>query len=116
MDRYAHKQLLLARIAHERLELQRDVARLREAARPSQWLRAALGAGLGRSAFAGGADIAAWLGVARVLLRRYRFAAALLGAGAAALRGRRGWGRVVKLGVLGAAAWFGWRIVRRDQH
>jgi hypothetical protein len=46
------------------------------------------------------------------LLRRYRVAATLFGAVAPLLRGRAHWRRIVRLGVLGVAAWFGWRAVR----
>ena len=98
MDRHAQKQLLLARIAYQRIELRRDLARVREAARVPQLLRAALGG-------------AGW-GQAWSLLRRYRVVATLLGAVAPALGRRSRWRRIVRLGVLGAAAWFGWRAAR----
>ena len=108
LDRDARKQVLLTRIAFERVELRRDLARVRQAARLSSLLRSALGPKLGRSLFgAGGAD--GWVGVALGLLRRYRIAAALLGGVAPGLRGRRGWPRILRYGALAAAAWFGWR-------
>lgn len=118
MDRHAQKQVLLARIAYERVELRRDVARLREATGWARLLREAIGGGWGRSLFgagpgAGKLDGASLFGLAGSLLRRYRFASALFGAGAAVLGGRSGsWRRVVKLGVIGAAAWLGWQVVR----
>ena len=111
MDRHAQKQVLLARIAYERIELRRDVAQVREAARLPQLLRAAVGAGLGQSLF--GASWPAWLSPVLALLRRYRVAATLFGAVAPLLRGRAAqWRRIVRLSVLGLAAWFGWRAVR----
>jgi hypothetical protein len=116
-DRHAQKQVLLARIAFERLELRRDMARVRASAGLPQLLRALIGGGLGSAlggALSGGAGrgAVAWLGIARALLRRYRFAAALLGAGAGVLKGRGGWRRVVRVAVIGAAAWLGWRVVQ----
>lgn len=112
IDRAAQKQLLLARIAFQRVELRRDLARVREAARVPQLLRAALGGAPWGQALlgAGGARGAGWLGQAWVLLRRYRVLATLLGAVAPALGGRSR--RLVRLGLLGAAAWFGWRAAR----
>lgn len=114
MDRHAQKQVLLARIAYQRVELRRDLALVREAATVPQLLRTALGGGgrgwgqalLGASGMAG----AGWLGQVWTLLRRYRVVAALLGAVAPALGGRSR--RLVRLGLLGAAAWFGWRAAR----
>lgn len=114
IDREAQKQVLLARIAYQRVELRRDLAQVREAATLPQLLRAALGGGgsgwrqalLGASGAAG----AGWLGQAWSLLRRYRVVATLLGAVAPALGGRSR--RLVRLGLLGAAAWFGWRAAR----
>jgi hypothetical protein len=114
MDRHAQKQVLLARIAYQRVELRRDLARVREAATVPQLVRAALGGGgrgWGRALLgASGAGAAGWLGQAWSLLRRYRVVATLLGAVAPALGGRSR--RIVRLGVLGAAAWFGWRAAR----
>lgn len=114
MDRHAQKQVLLARVAYERIELRRDLARVREAARVPQLLRAALGGGgWGQALFgAGGTRGPGWFGQAWSLLRRYRVVATLLGALAPALGGRSRWRRIVRLGVLGAAAWFGWRAAR----
>jgi hypothetical protein len=114
LDREAQKQLLLARIAYQRIELRRELAQVREAARVPQLLRAALGSGgrgwgqvlLGASGTAG----AGWLGQAWSLLRRYRVVATLFGALAPALGGRSR--RLVRLALLGAAAWFGWRAAR----
>lgn len=117
MDRYAQKQVLLARIALERVALRADVARVRQAAHLPRLLRAAIGGGWGRSLF--GTDNASpgdWMGKARWLLRRYRFAAALLAGVAPMLGGGRGWRRMVKLGLIGAAAWWGWRAVQKRDH
>jgi hypothetical protein len=112
MDRHAQKQVLLARIAYQRIELRRDLARVREAARVPQLLRAALGGGTVSQALFGAVSAggSGWLGQAWSLLRRYRVVATLLGVVAPAL-GRRA-RRLVRLGVLGAAAWFGWRAAR----
>ena len=123
IDRHARKQVLLTRIAFERVELQRDLAQLRQAARVPQLLRGLVGASLGRSLFGagsaatGGAAAKGWVGLVLSLLRRYRVAAVLLGGVAPLLRGRGGWRRAVRLGALGAAAWFGWRATRnRDRN
>ena len=112
IDREAQKQVLLARIAYQRVELRRDLARVREAASVPQLLRTVLGGGNWSQALLGmsGARGAGWLGQAWALLRRYRVAATLLGAVAPALSGRSR--RLVRLGVLGAAAWLGWRAAR----
>ena len=114
MDRHAQKQVLLARIAYQRIELRRDLARMREAARVPQLLRSALGGGgrgWGQALFgAGSTGGAGWLGQAWSLLRRYRVMATLLGLLAPAMRVRSR--RLVRLGMLGAAAWFGWRAAR----
>ena len=111
-DREAQKQVLLARIAYQRIELRRDLARVREAARVPQLLRTVLGGGTWSQALLGTAGTrgVGWLGQAWALLRRYRVVATLLGALAPALGGRGR--RLVRLGVLGAAAWFGWRAAR----
>ena len=115
LDRYARKQLLLTRIAFERAELRRDVARVKQSVRLPQMLRAAVGGGLGRSLFgAGSAGSSGWVGLGLTLLRRYRVAAALLSGIAPLLRRRpgrgRNWSRLFKLGALAGAAWFGWRV------
>jgi hypothetical protein len=117
IDRVARKQLLLTRIAYERIELRRDVARLQQAAHLPAMLRHAIGGGLGKSLFgaAGKPGAGGWVGTALALLRRYRLAASLLGGVAPVLRGRRGWRRIAILGVLAAAAWFGWRTVARNR-
>jgi hypothetical protein len=119
LDRNARKQVLRTRIAFERLELRRDLAQLRQAARVPQLLRGLVGAGLGRSLFgaagATGATTQGWVGLALALLRRYRWAAALLGGALPLLRRRGGWRRIVRLGALGAAAWAGWRAARERQ-
>jgi hypothetical protein len=112
-DREARKQVLLTRIAFERVEMRRELAHVREATHVPRLLRAALGFGLGRPLFnAGGAPEGGWLHLAMSLLRRYRVAAALLGGVAPVLRGR-GLRRLIKFGLMGAAAWFGWSLVRK---
>jgi hypothetical protein len=114
MDRHARKQVLLARIAFERVEMQRDVARVRQAAHLPQLLRSVVGGGLGASLLgAGTAGQGGWLSLAMSLLGRYRVAAGLLASAAPLLGGRRGWRRVVRVGVFAAAAWLGWRVVRQ---
>ena len=113
IDRHARKQVLLTRIAFERIEMRRDVARLQQATRMPDLLRAVL------SATAGGAPSGAagrdgnWLTLALSLLRRYRGAAVLLGSLAPVWRVAKGWRRVVLVAGLGAAAWFGWRALNR---
>ena len=114
IDRHARKQVLLTRIAFERIGLRRDVAQLEQAARLPRVLRTLLGGGLGRSLFGAGTAPSAsgWFNSALAVLRRYRVAAALLGGLVPVLRGRAGWPRIARLGLLAAAAWFGWRATR----
>ena len=114
MDRHARKQVLLTRIAFERAELRGDLARVNAAARLPNLLRGAIGGSIGKSLFgaAGPAGQGGWVGLALSLLRRYRVAAALLGGAAPILRGRGGWRRVVRVGGLAAAAYFGWRFLQ----
>lgn len=114
IDRDARKQVLLTRIAFERVELRREFARVQQAAHLPNILRAALGGSLGRSLFGSGSPAGAggWIALALSLLGRYRVAAALLGGAAPVLRGRKGWRRLVRLGLLAAAAWLGWRAAR----
>ncbi len=114
MDRHARKQVLLTRIAFERVELRSELARVNRAARLPNLLRGAIGGGLGQSLFgaAGPAGQGGWVGLALSLLRRYRVAAALLGGAAPLMRGRGGWRRVVRLGGLAAAAYAGWHVVQ----
>ncbi len=113
MDRYDRKQVLLARIAFERVELQREVAHLRQAAQLPQLLRSVVGGGLGASLLgASAAGHGGWLNLALTLLGRYRVMAGLLAGAAPLLGGRRGWRRVAKVGVIAAAAWLGWRVVK----
>jgi len=118
MDRHARKQVLLTRIAFERAELRGELARVNTAARLPNLLRGAIGGNIGKSLFgaAGPAGQGGWVGLALSLLRRYRVAAALLGGAAPILSGRGGWRRVVRVGGLAAAAYFGWRFVQgRDK-
>lgn len=112
IDLEAQKQVLLARIAYQRIELRRELVRVREAASVPRLVRAALGGGTWSQAVlaAGGARGAGWLGYAWALLKRYRVLATVLGALTPAV-GRRG-RRFVRLGLLGAAVWFGWRAIR----
>ena len=118
MDRHARKQVLLTRIAFERAALRSELAQVSQAVRLPNLLRGAIGGPIGRSMFgaAGPAGQGGWVGLALALRRRYRVAAALLGASAPVLRGRGGWRRVVRLGGLAAAAYVGWRFARgRDR-
>ncbi|HEY4066437.1 MAG TPA: hypothetical protein VGM74_06040 [Burkholderiaceae bacterium] len=118
VDRHARKQVLLARIAFQRNEMQRDMAALREAAEPRQLLRAAIGrrfgGPLGRRLFGGarapaGADL---LTQALSWFKRYRGIAALVGGAVPVLRGGSGWGRALRIAVVAGAAWMGWRATR----
>ena len=114
MDRHARKQVLLARIAFERFELRRDVARVRQAAQLPQMLRSMIGGGLGAALLgAGTAGPGGWLNLAMSLLGRYRVVASAFAGMAPLLGGQRGWRRIVRLSVVGAAAWVGWRVVKR---
>ena len=117
MDDFARKQLLLTRIAIDRSELRANAAQVRQALGVPLLLRAVLGADIGRALFdAGGSGSADWLRAGLALLRRYRWAATLIGGIAPLLRsrerGRKGWRRLLRLGAVGAAAWFGWRALR----
>ena len=113
MDPQSRKQLLLTRIALDRVELRFDMTRVRQAVSVPLLWRALVGADLGRALFSGAkTGGAGWLRVALTLLRRYRLAATILGGIVPVLRGRGGWRRVALLGALGVAAWFGWRAVR----
>ncbi|HZT56608.1 MAG TPA: hypothetical protein VFA35_10305, partial [Burkholderiaceae bacterium] len=101
-------------IAFERAELRRQLTQVNAAARLPNLLRGVIGGNLGQALFgaAGPAGQGGWVALALSLLRRYRVAAALLGSAAPMLRGRGGWRRVVRVGVLAAAAYFGWRLVQ----
>lgn len=113
MDRDARKQILLTRIAFERVELRHELARLREAARVPNLLRRLVGLGLRPAPFGtGGTSASSWISMGLTWLRRYRLAAAVLGAAAPLLRGRRRWLRIAKLGAVAAAGWFSWRAVK----
>lgn len=118
-DRHARKQVLLARIAFQRHELQRELAQVRHAAEPRQLLRSALGESLGgtlgRALFGAGsraAPSADLLGQGLAWLRRYRVAATLVGSVLPVLSGGGRWRRVLRVGVIAGAAWLGWRVVR----
>jgi hypothetical protein len=113
MDPLARKQLLLTRVALDRVELRFDMNRVRQAVSVPLLLRALVGADLSRTLFSGGKTGGAdWLRVALTLLRRYRLAATIFGGIVPLLRARRSWRRVALLGAVGVAAWFGWRAVR----
>ena len=118
LDRHARKQVLLTRIAFERVALRSELAQVSQAARLPNLLRHAIGGNFGKSLFgaAGPAGQSGWVGPALALLRRYRLAAVLLGSAAPILRGRGGWRRIVRVGGLAAAACFGWWLVQgRDK-
>jgi len=113
VDRHARKQVLLTRIAFERIELRRDLARVHEAAHLPRLLRSLVGGSLGPQLFGGGAaGSAGWLRLALSLLGRYRVATALFAGVAPLLRRRSRWRHLVKLGAIGAIGWFGWRALR----
>jgi hypothetical protein len=112
MDRDARKQVLLTRIAFERIELRRDMARLQEAASVPNLVRAAVGDNVARTIF--GAMIpgkTAWLPLAMSLLRKYKVAATLL-AGVTPALGGRGLKRLTKYAAVASAAWAAWQVVR----
>jgi hypothetical protein len=119
IDRDARKQVLLTRIAFERSELARELAQVNRAARVPNLLRGLFGGGgLGRSLLGAGgpAGQAGWVALALALLRRYRVVATLLGGVAPLLRGHGRWRRhLLQLGGLAAAAWAGWRLVRKRE-
>lgn len=114
MDRHSRKQVLLTRIAFERIALRGELARVDQAARLPNLLRSAIGGNLAASLFgmAGPAGQGGWVGLALSLLRRYRLAAALLEGVVPLARGRGGWRRVARLSGLAAAAYAGWRAVQ----
>jgi hypothetical protein len=114
IDRHARKQVLLTRIAFDRAELARAVAQVGASARVPNLLRAALGEGVARSLFdsEGAGRTGGWLNLGLALLRRYRIAAALLGATAPLWRGRGRWRRVARIAGLTAAVAVGWRALR----
>jgi hypothetical protein len=113
MDRDARKQVLLTRIAFERIELRRDLALVEQSVRVPRILRAVLGGGLGSVFTKASLDKSGnWAALALSMLRRYRVAATLLGGLVPMVTGRSGWRRVVRLGAVGAALWFGWRAMR----
>jgi hypothetical protein len=117
VDPQARKQVLLTRIASERIALRKDVQQVQQAAHLPRLLRAAVGSALDRSLFGTGTTSPGdWAGKVLSLLRRYRLAAALLAGVAPVVGGRSGWRRIVRLGALAAAAWFGWRAVQRRDH
>ena len=113
MDPQARKQMLLTRIALDRVELRLDMTQVRQSVSVPLLWRALVGADLGRTLFSGTkTDGAGWLRVGLTLLRRYRLAATILASVLPVLRGRRIIRRVAVLGTLGVAGWFGWRALR----
>jgi hypothetical protein len=113
MDRHARKQVLLTRIAFERMELRRDLARVQQATNVSSLLRTVAGDNLGKTLL--GAMLpgkSSWLPMALSLLRRYKVAAALVGGLAPTLGGRKGWRRIGTVAALASAAWLGWRAAQ----
>lgn len=121
MDPHIRKQLLLTRIALDRVELRYGATRVRQSVGAPLLWRALLGADIGKALFGGGkTDGAGWLRLGLTLLRRYRLAATVFGSLAPLLglrraakgRPRNGWRRAVRLASIGTAAWFGWRALR----
>jgi len=113
IDQHARTQVLLTRIAFERVEMGRDLARLQQATRVPALLRAVLGGGASRTALGAAGRDGGWLTLALTLLRRYRGAAVLLGSLAPALRVVKGWRRIALLVGIGTADWVGWRALSR---
>lgn len=121
MDPQIRKQLLLTRIALDRVELRYGAARVRQSVGAPLLWRAIVGADIGKALFGSGkTDGAGWLRLGLTLLRRYRLAATVLGGLAPLLGLRRSakssqrstWRRAVRLAAIGTAAWFGWRALR----
>jgi len=115
LDLEARRQLLLTRIAFERDELRRDVARLHQATSLPYLLRSIFGIRLKPDWFGSpGASLGDWVSTGLSWLRRYRLATTVLGTlfgGAAPLLRKRGrWRRLVLLAaVAGGAAYWVWR-------
>ena len=114
VDRHARKQVLLARIAFTRNELRRDVTQLKRATQMPQLLRTVVGLRFGSTLLNAGIK-GDWLATGLAWLRRYRVAAALVGGVPPLLRGRGGWRRLLRIGVIAGAGWLGWRFVRDRQ-
>jgi hypothetical protein len=113
IDRHARKQVLLTRIAFERIEMRRDVTRLQQASRIPTLLRALLGIDAGRTSSPGGARDGNLLVQALALWRRYRGVAMFLGSLAPIWGVAKGWRRIVLYAGIGTAAWVGWRALSR---
>lgn len=114
MDPALRKQIVLTRIALERLELRRDITQLQVSVKVPRLWRAFVGSAIGPARRADGAALP-WTDWARWLLRRYRLAATLLAATSplwrrspSAHRGRR----VLVVVGAAAAAWAAWRLGR----
>ena len=109
MDRAARKQVLLTRIAFERMELRRDFSRVRQATSLPTLVRAAVGENVGRALL--GAMLpgkSSWLPTALSMFRKYKLAATLAAGFAPGLAGV-GLKRMTKLAAFASAAWLGWR-------
>jgi hypothetical protein len=109
MDRDARKQVLLTRIAFERIELRRDLARVQEAASVPNLVRAAVGENVGRALL--GAMLpgkTSWLPLAMSMLKKYKVVATLA-AGFAPGVTFRGLKSLTKYAGIASAVWFGWR-------
>ena len=118
MDRHARKQVLLTRIAFDRSQLRGDIARVSQAARLPNLLRGVVGGPVARSLFGAPSVVATrggWVGLALTLLRRYKVAASLIASAAPLVRGRGRWQQVLRLTVLGAAAWASWQYVQNKR-
>ena len=112
-ERNTRKQVLLTRIAFERIEIQREIAQARRATSRSNLLGMVMGGNLVSSLFGtGAAGGKGWLSVALSLLRRHRGTAVLLGGMLPMLRGRGGWRRAAMVACVGVASWLGWRALR----
>ena len=115
-DRNARKQLILDRIALERVVLRNDLAVVRHSLRPIQLIRAAMTAGAGPDWLSQKTATAeAWLPRIFWLLKKYRWAATLLAGVPAMGRWLR---RKHRLGVafaLVSAVIAVWRAVRPSE-
>jgi hypothetical protein len=113
IERHARKQVLLTRIAFDRVELTRELAQVRHAVRLPPLLRSLLDSSLGPALFgrtpAGGTG---WLGLALSLMSRSKVASTLLGGLLPVLGLGRLGRRLATLGAIGAAGWMAWRALR----
>lgn len=107
LDRDARRQLLLTRIAVERVDLLGDLARLRRSASVSRLLRLAVAPTPLAALFSGAASArgAGWVGTAVALWRRWRRVAPVAGLLLPLLRRRRWLRRLLLAGGLAAGVW-----------